>query len=136
MAEEKKKQAAPEGSAPDESAVAAVNAPWEGYDEDTAQDVIKRLQDVAPDTARQVREYEAAHQNRKTVVEAAADPVATYDDAEYSRQQLIENAPGLLGAEPFVVDVALRRFATGDFFTVEAAKQAVEKFNSHKVQEA
>jgi hypothetical protein len=44
--------------------------PIEGYDELTASQVVKRLGGLRPPELRRVRDYEARHANRKSVLEA------------------------------------------------------------------
>ncbi len=53
------------------------DAPWAGYDEQTAEEIESRVRDADDDEARKVREYERRHKARKIVLEAAERAVAT-----------------------------------------------------------
>ena len=44
--------------------------PWDGYDEMTARDIVKRVRDAGSELAAAVRRYEAANKNRVTVLDA------------------------------------------------------------------
>jgi ferritin-like metal-binding protein YciE len=52
------------------------NEPWAGYDELTAADVIAVLNEADEDRAQQVRDYERAHKNRVSVMNAAERELA------------------------------------------------------------
>jgi ferritin-like metal-binding protein YciE len=52
------------------------NEPWAGYDELTAADVIVVLNEADEDRAQQVRDYERAHKNRVSVMNAAERELA------------------------------------------------------------
>jgi ferritin-like metal-binding protein YciE len=45
--------------------------PWSGYDDMTAEEIVKRLRDADEDTAKRVRAYERAHKSRTSVLGAA-----------------------------------------------------------------
>jgi ferritin-like metal-binding protein YciE len=47
------------------------DAPWAGYDEATADEIVERLRNSDEALARRVREYEGAHKGRATVLRAA-----------------------------------------------------------------
>jgi ferritin-like metal-binding protein YciE len=47
------------------------DAPWAGYDEQTAEEIESRVRDADDDEARKVRDYERRHKARKGVLEAA-----------------------------------------------------------------
>lgn len=47
------------------------DAPWTGYDELTAGEIVERLRDTDEQTAVRVRDYERAHKSRTTVLRAA-----------------------------------------------------------------
>jgi ferritin-like metal-binding protein YciE len=47
------------------------DAPWAGYDEMNAGEVIERMRDSDDETAKQVRDYERTHKARATVLRAA-----------------------------------------------------------------
>src|SRR4051812_9052072 len=99
MAEEKKT------ITPEEEPQPVDPAPWEGYESDTADQITKKLQDLGPDSAAEVEAYEQVHGNRKSVIKAAqqASKSATFDDSEYSVEQLVRNGPSLLGHPGYVV---------------------------------
>lgn len=60
-----------------ERTVATLDEPWPGYDDQTVDEIQKRLSG-APETVRaRVREYEREHKNRKTVIEASEKEAAT-----------------------------------------------------------
>ncbi len=52
------------------------DAPWAGYDEQTAEEIESRVRDADDDEARKVRDYESRHKARKGVLEAAERTVA------------------------------------------------------------
>lgn len=52
------------------------DAPWAGYDEQSAEEIESRVRDADDDEAREVREYERRHKARKGVLEAAERAVA------------------------------------------------------------
>ncbi len=52
------------------------DAPWAGYDEQTAEEIESRVRDADDDEARKVRDYESRHKARKGVLEAAERAVA------------------------------------------------------------
>jgi len=45
--------------------------PWPGYDEATAEEIVKRLRDADEDLAKRVRAYERSHKSRTSVLGAA-----------------------------------------------------------------
>jgi ferritin-like metal-binding protein YciE len=45
--------------------------PWPGYDDMTAEEIVKRLRDADEDTAKKVRSYERSHKSRTSVLGAA-----------------------------------------------------------------
>jgi hypothetical protein len=49
----------------------APEPPWEGYDEQSAREIVARLSGAGDATRAAVRRYEAANQNRATVLRAA-----------------------------------------------------------------
>ncbi len=51
--------------------------PWPGYDEQTVDEIVSVLRDSDDDTARQVRGYERAHQNRTSVLKATERSVVS-----------------------------------------------------------
>jgi ferritin-like metal-binding protein YciE len=53
------------------------DAPWAGYDEQSADEIESRVRDADDDEARKVRDYERRHKARKGVLEAAERAVAT-----------------------------------------------------------
>ncbi len=52
------------------------DAPWAGYDEQTAEEIESRVRGADDDEARKVRDYESRHKARKGVLEAAERAVA------------------------------------------------------------
>jgi hypothetical protein len=59
----------PTQSAPaDEGTVAEVDLPIERYSDLTITEIMDRTESLSPDQLRQVRDFEAAHRNRKTLV--------------------------------------------------------------------
>lgn len=64
-------------------AASGAGAPWDDYDELNARDVVGRLADPeltpSAEFAAQVRDYEKAHEDRKTVVDAAEAQRVAYD---------------------------------------------------------
>lgn len=53
------------------------DAPWAGYDEQSAEEIESRVRGADDDEARKVRDYERRHKARKGVLEAAERAVAT-----------------------------------------------------------
>ena len=53
------------------------DAPWAGYDEQSAEEIESRVRDADDDEAREVRDYERRHKARKGVLEAAERAVTT-----------------------------------------------------------
>jgi ferritin-like metal-binding protein YciE len=47
------------------------DAPWPGYDDMKAEEIVKQLRDTDDETAKRVRDYEHGHKARKGVIEAA-----------------------------------------------------------------
>jgi hypothetical protein len=134
-----------QGATPPDDGIGNLPVPFEGYEELTAKDVVKRLESSDPDTKAAVLAYEEANQNRSTVVTAASPEQAdnTYPDDQLSRQQIIERAPELLTnpdgsqALPFAAEIAIKRFfAGGDFLTVEEAQKALDDFNANQIETA
>lgn len=68
-----------------------------------------------------------AAQSAASAAAPADEPDGTYADDNYSREQLITHARTLLGAEPFIAEVALRHAGGAEFFTIEEAKAAVQE---------
>lgn len=59
----------------------------------------------------------------------------TFKDDEYTVDQLVSQSDQLLGCASYVADVALRRFGGDqDYYTLEQATKAVDKFNKHEVE--
>jgi hypothetical protein len=113
-------------------------APWDGYDEQTAEEIAEHLKDVAPDTAAAVRTYEAANKSRSSVMKAVATVEAgvTYDDSTYRPEQLIQNASVLVGQPAYIVETALRTLAPEkDFLTSDEARQLCADFLKIPVEE-
>jgi len=52
------------------------DAPWAGYDEQSAEEIESRVRDADDDEAREVRDYERRHKARKGVLDAAERAVA------------------------------------------------------------
>jgi hypothetical protein len=59
------------GAADDVGGTITVDAPWPGYDHDTASAIVLRLRDADPATRGVVALYEQTHKQRKTVLKAA-----------------------------------------------------------------
>jgi hypothetical protein len=58
--------------APDEvGGTITVDAPWPGYDDDSASSIVTRIKDADPATKGVVALYEQTHKQRKTVLKAA-----------------------------------------------------------------
>lgn len=66
--------AALEGEEPVVVAAPEAPVPFEGYDDLGAKDVIARLASATPEEIQSVKDYEAAHQARKTVLEYEPTP--------------------------------------------------------------
>lgn len=56
----------------DPPAAPADTGPFPGYDDLNVEDVVERLADLSPDELAAVKAYEAAHKNRKGVLEFEA----------------------------------------------------------------
>ena len=66
--------------------------------------------------------------------EQAAESL-TYDDDQYTVDQLVQSAPELVGAPSYMVRAALSRFGGGErVYTLEQTRDAVDQLNQHEVE--